>query len=439
MGIEFEHTADALRARALEYLRAGKTGLAEHAFRNILEQDANDVDALRFLAACHLDRNEPVAAIGLFEQAENVRPGHAATLHQLGMAYAAEGRFADAIASLARCLEADENDFVGRLFLGVVLERHGQKQRALTQYFSAIIRAQAEGYWLSDESTPAALRKTVVAAMRTLDAGRRELFHNLLEPSRCKYGAMALRRVEHALSIYLGERQPQWPDPRQKPLFLYFPDIPSQPYYPRERFPWIESLEAGTALIREELLNVLSHSQNLESFLQTDSAQDASELLRSSNSQAPAWDAYFFHRHGERFDEHCLKCPRTAGLLDTLPLAYVREHSPETLFSVLSPGTHILPHRGVTNTRLVTHLPLIVPADCALRVGGETHVWEEGRCVTFDDTFEHEAWNRSAETRVVLIVDSWNPDLTEAERAAVAELVGAIGDFNRSCELPLES
>jgi aspartate beta-hydroxylase len=93
----------------------------------------------------------------------------------------------------------------------------------------------------------------------------------------------------------------------------------------------------------------------------------------------------------------------------------------------------------VTNTRLVTHLPLIVPKDFALRVGGETHVWEEGRCVTFDDKFEHEAWTNSSETRVVLIVDSWNPDLSEAERAAVSDLVGELGDFNRACKLPTQS
>jgi aspartate beta-hydroxylase len=90
----------------------------------------------------------------------------------------------------------------------------------------------------------------------------------------------------------------------------------------------------------------------------------------------------------------------------------------------------------VTNTRVVTHLPLIIPDDCALRVGGETHVWQTGQCVTFDDTFEHEAWNRSDQTRVVLIFDNWNPDLSEAERAAVTDLVEAIGDFNQSCELP---
>jgi aspartate beta-hydroxylase len=99
----------------------------------------------------------------------------------------------------------------------------------------------------------------------------------------------------------------------------------------------------------------------------------------------------------------------------------------------LAPGTHILPHHGVTNARVVTHLPLIVPDDCALRVGGEEHAWQEGRCVTFDDTFEHEAWNRSGQTRVVLILDSWSPYLTPVECAAIAGTVESIGDFNREC------
>jgi aspartate beta-hydroxylase len=71
-----------------------------------------------------------------------------------------------------------------------------------------------------------------------------------------------------------------------------------------------------------------------------------------------------------------------------------------------------------------------------LRVGGETHAWREGRCVTFDDSFEHEAWNRSDRDRVVLILDSWNPDLSEVERLAVTDLVAAIGDYNRASEVP---
>jgi aspartate beta-hydroxylase len=101
------------------------------------------------------------------------------------------------------------------------------------------------------------------------------------------------------------------------------------------------------------------------------------------------------------------------------------------LFSVLAPQSHITPHHGVTNTRVVTHLPLLIPeGDCALVVGGETHRWQQDRCITFDDTFLHEAWNRTGETRVVMILDTWNPYLDEAERIALKDLIETIGDFN---------
>jgi aspartate beta-hydroxylase len=139
--------------------------------------------------------------------------------------------------------------------------------------------------------------------------------------------------------------------------------------------------------------------------------------------RAPSWNGYYFYRHGRRRDDNCSACPVTAAAIDALPLPRVERHGPEVLFSVFTSGTHLLPHRGVTNTRLVSHLPLIVPADCALQVGGETHTWQEGRVVVFDDTYEHDAWNRSDELRVVLIVDLWNPHLTQVEREAVAELI----------------
>jgi aspartate beta-hydroxylase len=91
-----------------------------------------------------------------------------------------------------------------------------------------------------------------------------------------------------------------------------------------------------------------------------------------------------------------------------------------------------MPHYGVTNTRLVMHLPLLVPSDCALRIvdGGE-HCWREGELMMFDDTFQHEAWNRSASTRMILLMDCWNPHLTDPERLAVKQLVETISDFQR--------
>ena len=91
-------------------------------------------------------------------------------------------------------------------------------------------------------------------------------------------------------------------------------------------------------------------------------------------------------------------------------------------FSILQAGKHIPPHTGVTNTRTIIHLPLIVPPGCEFRVGGETREWREGEAFAFDDTIEHEAWNRSDRDRAVLILDCWNPHLSERERAMICRL-----------------
>ena len=97
------------------------------------------------------------------------------------------------------------------------------------------------------------------------------------------------------------------------------------------------------------------------------------------------------------------------------------------MFSMLAPRTRIPAHTGVANTRLVCHLPLIVPSGCGFRVGDTVREWREGEAFVFDDTIEHEAWNDSDQLRVVLIFDLWAPALSEAERIAVAAIIPAAG------------
>jgi aspartate beta-hydroxylase len=430
--------AAACRAQALAALQRGDTADAERAFSRLLAIQPDDADALQFVASCQLGRGEPARAVESLRTAQRAHPQDAALLHQLGAAQVQAGDLDGAESSLRAGLALAPGMFVARLRLGVVYERQGRRHDAMMAYLAAINAAQAQGRWLSDETTAPGLRDAVKHAAQYAAAGRREVFDAIIEPLRQRYGRAELARVDQCLAIYLHEQPAPLPDPRQRPLFLYFPGVPSRTFYPRERFPEHARLEAATAVIREELRAVLSDgAEELVPFLGAPAAEAvAAGLLGATGPQEAAWDAFFFYRHGVRHDANCARCPRTSALLDAMPLVRVREHAPETLYSVLRPGTHILPHRGVTNTRLVTHLPLIVPPDCALRVGGETHVWEEGRCVTFDDTFEHEAWNHGGQTRVVLIVDSWNPDLSEVERMAVADLVAAIGDFNRAMPVP---
>ncbi len=265
--------------------------------------------------------------------------------------------------------------------------------------------------------------------MRFVKAGRRSVFAEILEPVVKRHGRPALSRVEHCLAMLLGEAPGGPADPRQKPSFLFFPGLPTAPYFDRSLFPWMEELERQTGAIRSELAEILPHADGRERVFASDAEEETG--LRAPHG-APSWNAFYFFRNGERRDENHRRCPRTAAALAAIPLVRIREHAPEVMFSVLTPGTHILPHRGVTNTRVVCHLPLIVPGDCALAVGGEIHEWRESRAVVFDDTFEHEAWNRGPRTRVVLIADVWNPHLSAAERDAISILVTAIGDFNRA-------
>ena len=90
----------------------------------------------------------------------------------------------------------------------------------------------------------------------------------------------------------------------------------------------------------------------------------------------------------------------------------------------------------MANHRITVHLPLVVPEGCAIRVGTHTHVWEEGKLFAFDDSFEHEAWNRSTRERVVLIFESFHPDLGAAERRAIERSYAVRGQWLEARRIP---
>ena len=130
--------------------------------------------------------------------------------------------------------------------------------------------------------------------------------------------------------------------------------------------------------------------------------------------------------------ENAARCPKTLDALADAPLARVPGRSPSILYSLLRPGARIPPHTGEVNTRLICHLPLIVPDPCSFRVGNDTRAPVEGRAWVFDDTIEHEAWNGSERTRVILLFEIWRPELTAAERALVSAMFEAIDAYGEA-------
>jgi aspartate beta-hydroxylase len=418
-------------AEARKLLDAGRIAEAERAYQKVLETEPDNVDALNVVALGALRQGRVPRALELLQRAAVAAPQDVASQHHLGRAYEAAGDAEAAATAHATAVELAPSFFLARLHLAECLERSGRLEEALAQYKRTLDEAQTQGRWRDPSTTPLALRPRVEHAVITVRQGRRALFERLFAPLRARYGPDALTRVERCVRIYLNEETRVYVDPRQRPSFLFFPGLPTSAYFDTAQIPWVPALEAATATIRAELEQLLPSSSGRERVFATEELE--AQNLRGLDVP-PSWNGYYFYRHGERRADNCAACPGTAAALDALPLCRIRQHGPEVLFSVFTAGTHLTPHRGVTNTRTVGHLPLIVPKNCALSVGGEIHEWRVGRVVMFDDTYEHEAWNRSDTTRVVLIFDTWNPHLTEAERAAVTDLVSAIGDFRTHVE-----
>ncbi|HUI60191.1 MAG TPA: aspartyl/asparaginyl beta-hydroxylase domain-containing protein [Steroidobacteraceae bacterium] len=407
-------------SQAQQLLREGRIAEGERLYEQILQGSPDDVEALNVLALAALRRQDRARAVALLTRAVAVQPGDLYSRYHLGRAHDESGDLARAVADYEGALRIRDGFFTARLYLAHALERSGERTRALAEYVRALGTAQREGKWLDPGTTPANLQPLVQRAVQLIRDTKRSLAGEVMAGLRAKFGESELTRVARALRIYLREEAPHFPDPRQRPTFFYFPDLPPSAYLERKLFPWMEALEARTPRIRAELLRLLPSDAGRERVFLSEEVERVN--LRGIGT-APSWNGYYFYRHGKRRDDNCTACPDTAAAIDALPLCRVPQHGPEVLYSVFTPGTHLLRHRGVTNTRLVGHLPLIVPADCALNVGGEEHAWIEGRAVVFDDTYEHEAWNRGDRIRVVMIFDIWSPYLTEVEQLAVAELI----------------
>lgn len=419
---------EALRSRAHDAARAGDSKQSEACFRELLLHSPEDIEALNVLGMQALAQARPADAEALLQRALTASPMHSGTLKNLGILKLQSRDFSAAVSILEQAVANDDNAFAARLYLGLAHERSGHLPAASAHYLSAVTSAQALGLWRGPDSTPTGLRPVVEHAMRMIRLHQRQTVEHVMAPLRSRYGDSELTRVRRCLANYLGEEIARPASSHQRPSFLYFPGLPETPFFDRSLFPWYQAMESVWADIRDEMQEALEADTALTPFLGAPPPGMESSYLTANGDQAPRWDGLFFHRHGVRYDSNCARCPITADTLEAAPLVRIRNHSPEALFSVLGPGSHILPHTGVTNTRVTTHLPLVVPGDCAIKVAGQTHAWKAGQCVSFDDSFEHEAWNRSGEIRVILLFDVWNPHLDPVECEALTHIVAALGD-----------
>jgi len=365
-----------------------------------------------------LRRGDANAACEIFSRAVAAESGSAEAWYGLSIAHRTLGAVQAEDSALDRALAADARHLPALIRKGDVHAARNDP-RAATSFYRAAIKIGATVPSLSREWR-AELERVEAACRQSGRAYERHLVEALEQRG---LGGPGSGRFARALELLLGRRRIFL----QQPQYFYFPELPQIEFYDSAHFPWVRALEAATGAIREELMGVLESEAGFVPYLKREAnrpAFDSKGLLDD-----PAWSAYHLIQTGTPVAERAARFPRTFEALAALPLCRIHGRTPTVLFSMLRPGAHIPPHHGYLNTRLICHLPLVVPPQCALRVGNETRAWRAGELVIFDDTIEHEAWNRSTERRVVLLFDIWRPELTEQERSLVAAMLEAIDRF----------
>lgn len=213
---------------------------------------------------------------------------------------------------------------------------------------------------------------------------------------------------------------------RPSPTLFHMPGINSLPFYEPESVPGVRQLEQAASDILREYLALRDAPGGLPP---SDYEEGASDHDVSLHCGRKTWHWASFIDRGRRRPQMAARCPVTAAMLDATPRLCV-DSMPFAFafFSTLRGGSRIAPHCAPCNLRIRVHIPLLVPEPdaCGISVAGETRKWEVGRALVFDDAYEHEVWNDGTADRVVLLLDTWHPDLTDGEIEAVQNMFAEV-------------
>ena len=326
------------------------------------------------------------------------------------------------LAAIDRLLALQPNHLGGLLMRGAALSRGGDDDGALAPYQRAV--AVAEQVRRGGQTLPPMLANEVERARQWVEqhiAERAARIDEALASGGFGPGKRS-EAIDEALAILRGDA----PIQLQEPTSFYFPGLPQRPFSEREEFAWASELESRTHVIKEELDALLrSQAEEFEPYVAADADKSGGTAPNAHLAGDASWSAYHLLKGGEPVEGHAERFPQTLAALELAPLPRVAGRAPMALFSLLKPGAHIRPHHGLFNFRLICHLPLIVPPDCTLRVGNRQRQWREGQLLIFDDSMEHEAWNRSGRERIILLFEIWRPEIGEADREALTLLLEA--------------
>jgi aspartate beta-hydroxylase len=378
---------------------------------------AVDIQAAWQVGAQALREGRHVEAEAAFRKIVGAGQATAAVWIAVALARGGAGDRAGEREALEAALQLDPRELRALIMMADHYADAGDARAADSYYiaFARLAEAGGEPAWQGEAKRARAMQARYAADYET-QLRRRLSPHGLDAPQA--------HRMRRALDLMLGRSEIFL----QQPKSFYFPELPNIEYAPREAFPWLDRVEAATGDIRAELLRVLEEDGAFSPYVEAEPNRPS--FNDNGMIGNPDWSAFYLWKAGAPVAENVARCPAAMAALADAPLCCIPGRTPSILFSLLRPGMHIAPHHGFMNARYICHLPLIVPEGCAMRVGSQTRAWTEGRACLFDDSIEHEAWNRNPDRlRVVMIFDVWRPELSAEERDFISSLMQAVDGY----------
>lgn len=422
----FESTNGATEI-ARTHVRHGRLLEAERQYQQIAAEHPENVEALRFLANAALSRNEPGQAVALLSRAAQADRSNTGVLLELGLAYRNAQRMDEARSVFEGIIESSNgSDTTARLLLANVLESDNRPEQALLQYFRSIIDAQSKGQWLSDSTTEPGMRRLVQHAMQYTATERRKLFELALEPFRRGIDAARIGRVETALATYLRDGGESPADPRQKPTFMYLPNLGAHCYLDTTLFGWLPNWSARVSLLDHEALACQ------KTFTQPRSLQPFSLESITANSEAAAMPVQHVpvYQRGIFFDAIESQAPALCELVEAAPLIRIPNYAPEASIIAVQPGGHTVRRHGRTNAFCMVVVVFCDSAPLQVMVGGDARRLHANDSVAFDPSFEFEFSATGDSEARIFVIEVWNPGVSQLERDALAALATAAVNFD---------
>jgi len=414
-------TLEQLVERAGRLASTGHWDEAERAWLEVQKREPQHPKALFSLGVHALKRGDGAGAHALLTAARKLVPNDLLVLMTLCAACQYLGNAEGEREAIEAALTVDPYFLPALLAKGAWLERFGTRANAAAMFASALKVAPPQPLW--PPNLQPQLQHAREFSTRYADELDAFLAGGLADRLSALPASLAPRWRE-AASIVAGKSKPYTSQSNQ----LHVPRLPAIPFFDRAQFPFLAKLEAKTAVIRAELEAALAAARDqFVPYIQYAPGQPVNQWQELNHSLR--WSTLHLLRNGKRVEENLTRCPETSRALAELPLADIDGLCPNAMFSALAPKSHIPPHNGETNARVIAHLPLIVPEGCSYRVGYDWRRWQVGETLIFDDTMEHEARNDSDELRVVLIFDLWNPLLAPDERELVRTLAATTRAF----------